>query len=61
LSIDRVGQTWLPIGSPSGVAETSEAPAARTPAALAEIIAFSMKSRLEIEGMASLLPFLVSP
>src|SRR3954464_8602466 len=59
LIIDRVGQTWLPIGSPSGAAETFEAPAARTPAAAAEIIAFSMNSRLEIGAIAFLL--LVNP
>src|SRR3954468_14286078 len=56
LIIDRVGQTWLPIGSPSGAAETFEAPAARTPAAPAKITAFSMNSRLEIGAMAFLLP-----
>src|SRR5262249_10649256 len=46
--MERVGHTWLPMGRPSGVAESFEALAARIPAAPEEMIAFFMNSRLDM-------------
>jgi hypothetical protein len=54
LIIERVGQTWLPIGRPSGAAERFEALAARKPAAPEEITAFSTNFRLDIGVMLSI-------
>src|SRR4051794_12415105 len=46
--MERVGHTWLPMGRPSGVAESFEALAARKPAAPETITAFSINFRLDI-------------
>src|SRR6185503_14507265 len=47
LIIARWGQVWLPIGSPSGLARISAAPAARNPATAASVPVFFKNSRLE--------------
>ncbi|HXT24689.1 MAG TPA: hypothetical protein VN749_07650 [Candidatus Eisenbacteria bacterium] len=52
--IERVGQTWLPMGRPSGAAERFEALAARKPAAPEEITAFSINFRLDIGVILSI-------
>jgi hypothetical protein len=43
-----MGQTWLPIGKPSGVAESLAVPAAARAAAPEPTTTFSINFRLEI-------------
>jgi hypothetical protein len=60
LSIERSGQTWLPIGRPSGFAASLAALAASNPAEPAPIAALFMNSRLDI-AVISIDPFIMFP
>src|SRR5579885_3596987 len=59
-SIDRRGLTCLPIDKPSGFAPSSDALAARNPAAPEQAAACLRKPRLEVDGISTS-PFGVRP
>src|SRR6266850_2441451 len=58
LSIERSGQTWLPMGSPRGLAARLAALATSKPAAPEQIVTLSVNSRRDIV-LISIFPFLV--
>src|SRR5207245_2838856 len=58
LSIERSGQTWLPIGSPRGLAARLAALATNNPAAPEQIVTLSVNSRRDIV-LISIFPFFV--
>src|SRR5262245_20443828 len=56
LIIWRCGQVWLPMGSPSGLAANSAAPATRNPATAASVAVFRRNSRRDRSAMRTPLP-----
>ena len=60
LSLERRGQTWLPMGRPSGFAASLAVLAASNPAAPEPIATRFMNSRLDI-AVISIIAFLTSP